>query len=44
LGLNCYAAVYNIAYLIGMLATDTLASLPLKELGFFGSAQQLGLR
>jgi len=40
LGLNCYAAVYavyNIAYSIGMMATDTLASLALKELGFFGT-------
>ena len=36
LGLDCYA-VYDIAYSIGMLATDTLASLALKELGFFGT-------
>lgn len=40
LGLNCYAAVYavyNIAYSIGMMATDTLASLALEKLGFFGT-------
>jgi hypothetical protein len=33
LGLDCYA-VYDIAYSIGMLATDTLASLALKEWAF----------
>ena len=36
LGLDCYA-VYDIAYSTGMLATDTLASLALKDLGFFGT-------
>jgi len=46
LGLNCYAAVYavyNIAYSIGMMATDTLASLALKELGFFGTLLCAGI-
>lgn len=40
LGLNCYAAVYavyNIAYSIGMMATDILASQALEKLGFFGT-------
>ena len=40
LGLSCYAAVYavyNIAYSVGMMATDTLATLASEELGFLGT-------
>jgi hypothetical protein len=37
------SAVHSIAYSIGMMATETLASLVLKELGFFGTLPRAGI-